>query len=526
MMSEDYPSALAKIRPHTTSKQAHQRKPAQLLVALESTLDQTDADATSQHNPTAYFAALVTTLEGCLSKGDAALEDGDTLPAVLYLLALTIPFVSSTVLRTNSGRLFQLLSPILPLTAHDYAPPLRSMITIFGGVLGSLDQSSVQSTIALSNSGASSTSISIRQTFSTLLELTLDQRPKVRKRAGEVVKAILDAPPFPLAVHPWSILVAEWSCGVVAQSADAVQAGGKKGAASGGTERLIHLLAFLRTAPSIFTAPNEDTRRADEASALETMTRYLLSMPKLSNPYLTQASYQLLTSFFSVEDEDEEEDVAERRRAKAKNVLSTLVQAAPLKNDAQIAPYWLVVVAAACASAFSITYKSATTSKEILDVWNLLWTYLDSSCTSTTHTAAAEALTLLAKSGCFSTSELQTGGAGAKAVVELIEKSLSQLAYAESIQEILDVLTALLVTSSPFDPKARKVNKADPVKLHKKMEQASPFIPLLATMVRLRNTKGFEHKEATDQVLTAFMKTIGVDGVLARIPLGLLPKER
>lgn len=527
MMSEDYPSALAKIRPHTTSKQAHQRKPAQLLVALESTLDQTDAETSTRHNPTAYFAALITTLEGCLSKGDTALEDGDTLPAVLYLLALTVPFVSSTVLRTNSARLLQLLPSILPLTTHDHAPPLRSMITIFGAILASLDQGMIQATIMTSGSAATSTSISIRQIFSTLLELTLDPRPKVRKRAGEVVKSILDTPPFPLAVHPWSILVAEWSCTVVAQSADAVgQSAGKKGVANNGTERLIHLLAFLRTTPSIFTAPNEDRGKSSEGSTLETMTRYLLAMPKLSNPYLTQASYQLLTSFFSVEDEEEEEDVAERRRAKSKNVLSTLVQAAPLKNDVQIAPYWLAVVAAACASAFSDTYKSSTTPKEVLDVWNLMWTYLDSSCAAATHEAAADALMLLASSGCFSTSELQTGGNGVKAIVELVEKSLSQLAYASSIKEILDVLAALLTTSSPFDAKARKVNKADPTKLHKKMEQSSPFIPLLAAMVRLRNTKGFEHKEAIDQVLTAFVKTIGVDGVISRVPLGLLPKER
>ncbi|CCA77449.1 hypothetical protein PIIN_11426, partial [Serendipita indica DSM 11827] len=214
MTSEDYPSALAKIRPHTTSKQAHQRKPAQLLVALESTLDQTDAETSTRHNPTAYFAALITTLEGCLSKGDTALEDGDTLPAVLYLLALTVPFVSSTVLRTNSARLLQLLPSILPLTTHDHAPPLRSMITIFGAILASLDQGMIQATIMTSGSAATSTSISIRQIFSTLLELTLDPRPKVRKRAGEVVKSILDTPPFPLAVHPWSILVAEWSCTV------------------------------------------------------------------------------------------------------------------------------------------------------------------------------------------------------------------------------------------------------------------------------------------------------------------------
>ena len=79
-----------KIRPHTKSTSlAHQKTPANLLQALESTFQEKDADRT----PTAYFAALITTLDGMIRKNETSLEDGDILSAELYLLALVSPSV-------------------------------------------------------------------------------------------------------------------------------------------------------------------------------------------------------------------------------------------------------------------------------------------------------------------------------------------------------------------------------------------------------------------------------------------------
>jgi ribosomal RNA-processing protein 12 len=69
--------ALGKIRPHTSSSLAHQKTPATLLHALEATFQ----EQKTEKSPTAYFAALLTTLDGTLQKKDIGLGDGDVLPS-------------------------------------------------------------------------------------------------------------------------------------------------------------------------------------------------------------------------------------------------------------------------------------------------------------------------------------------------------------------------------------------------------------------------------------------------------------
>lgn len=183
-------SALSKIRPHTVSSLPHQKAPANLLVALEATLSEHGTEST----PTAYYAALVTALES--SKNNPTFGEGDVLPAILYLLALVIPYVPLVVIRSNLTSLLSLLNPLFPaLLAH--APPLRSQLTILSVIIKDLDVS------LLDRPG-------LLQAFSLILDLTVDPRPKVRKRAAEVIREVLSNAPPPLSVHPYAERVGEW----------------------------------------------------------------------------------------------------------------------------------------------------------------------------------------------------------------------------------------------------------------------------------------------------------------------------
>jgi ribosomal RNA-processing protein 12 len=100
-MSEDgLDLALSKIRPQTASSLEHQKAPANLLHALEATIDEKKTERTS----TAYFAAILTALGGTLqndASSGLALDEGDMIPAELYLLALVAPFVPPPVIRGN-----------------------------------------------------------------------------------------------------------------------------------------------------------------------------------------------------------------------------------------------------------------------------------------------------------------------------------------------------------------------------------------------------------------------------------------
>ena len=221
-------TALEKIRPHTSSSLPHQKTPATLLHALESTLSETHNDRT----PTAYFAALTTTLDGTLQKKDIALGDGDVLPAVLYLLALVAPFVPHTVIQSNSGTLLSLTAPLFP-SLSTYAPPLRSQLTLYIYIFRSLDRSQLDTPNA-------------RQSFATILQLCLDHRPKVRRRAIDLVSDVLSNPPSPLLRHPYAERVAEWLQTSLHQASSGVLPKGKSANREFSADNALRLLALLR----------------------------------------------------------------------------------------------------------------------------------------------------------------------------------------------------------------------------------------------------------------------------------------
>ena len=233
----DIEAALDKIRPHTTSALAHQKAPAQLLRALESTFDQ----QRTERSPAAYFAALLTTLDSTIqasiSSGTPAFGEGDVLPAELYLLSLVLPFVPHPVVRSNLSTILSLTAPLFPsLVPH--APPLRSQLGIYNSVLSVLERSQLESTQGL------------RQSFASILHLTLDPRPKVRKKAVEVIHVVLASAPPPSVRHPYASQVSDFVLSTLVNDISPVK--GKK-ADTDGTETGIHLLALL--GPIVLTLP-------------------------------------------------------------------------------------------------------------------------------------------------------------------------------------------------------------------------------------------------------------------------------
>jgi ribosomal RNA-processing protein 12 len=228
----DLDLALSKIRPHTSSSLEHQKTPAKLLHALEATLD----ERKSERSPTAYFAAVLTTLGDTL-RADAssglALAEGDVLPAELYLLSLIVPFVPPPVIRANLISILSLTSPLFP-SLMTHAPPLRSQIGLYGTIFRALDRSQLDAQ-------------GVRQSFASVLQLCLDPRPKVRKRAAEVIKDVLSSPPTPLIRHPYSDRVAEWVKSTLTDvSANALSRSKNSASNMDAAEVALHLLSFLR----------------------------------------------------------------------------------------------------------------------------------------------------------------------------------------------------------------------------------------------------------------------------------------
>ena len=232
MSSSNLETALSKIRPHTASSLPHQKSPAKVLTALEATFEEQKAEKT----PAAYFAGLLTLFESTLSQEkETAFKfgDGDRLPAELYLLALICPFVPAPIIRANLNTLMALTTPLWsPINAH--APALRSLLTLYNSILRALDRVQLEKQM-------------VRQSFATVLQFCVDPRPKVRKRAADIVRDVLASPPSPLLRHPYAERVGEWSVNALSE-VNTLSSGKQKEKANVDdvSSAAIHLISFVR----------------------------------------------------------------------------------------------------------------------------------------------------------------------------------------------------------------------------------------------------------------------------------------
>ncbi|KAJ3866599.1 NUC173-domain-containing protein [Lentinula novae-zelandiae] len=464
--------ALAKIRIHTSSSLPHQKTPASLLSALESTFKEQRTEPSS----TAYFAALLTTLDGTLQKKELSLNDGDVLPAELYLLALVAPFVSTPVIRTNLSTILTFTAPLFP-SLLNHAPALRSQLSLYQVVLVSLDRSQLETH-------------GIRQAFASILQLTVDPRPKVRKKATEVVKEVLSKPLPPLLIHPYAERVAEWSQSALAEMNKNIPPK-SKGDSEG--ESAIHLLAFLKPTFSKFPP-----------SSYSNLTGLLLNLPRLGNPFLSQSAYAILSDLFSQSHEDDalafDEEVLPQ-------VLKTVMVFPPAKTDTTLAPSWILLLGNAMAS-YNVVHSDAC-SAQVGSVWKTLWPFLESSSASV-RKATVQSLDQLAR--CIVTANASTSKMDD--IVAQVMKALTSVSHARAIPDLLSLTSALLTSS--YGKGKRTLDDVIGQRL----------LALVVQIGKLRTAKAFEYKEAADDTLSTAMRMLGPEVLLNVLPLNLEPEDR
>ncbi|KAG6920273.1 hypothetical protein DXG01_005042 [Tephrocybe rancida] len=475
--------ALAKIRPHTSSALSHQKTPAVLLIALESTFKEQHTDA----SPTAYFAALLTTLDGTLQKQKQGTDETEVLHAVLYLLALIAPFVSIPVIRANLTTVLSLTGPLLPLL-KDHAPALRSQLSLYHCIFQSLDRSQLDTQ-------------GIRQTFASILHLCTDPRPKVRRKAADVVKDVLSTPPAPLSRHPYSERVAEWVKSTLSDvGAGPLSKPKSKSKAPEGPETALHVVAFVR--PVLAKLP---------PSSIPGIANLLLALPRLGHPYLSQSAYSVLSELFVLPSED-----GTHVGDQLSDVLSVVLSSPPSKSDTILSPSWVQVLG----NAFSVYRATDTTAhaNELAKVWKTIWSFLESSDPST-RKAAAQSLDTLCRSftPTFISSALrdQSSNTPLRNIITQTSKALDSLAYARAMPELLSVISSM-IANLRYRPGSRSSPTAAEALLLRIIEHVG----------KLRVQKGFEFKEAADATLATAMRILGPQVLLQLLPLNLEPSDR
>ncbi|KAK0212882.1 armadillo-type protein [Desarmillaria ectypa] len=472
--------ALEKIRPHTVSSLSHQKIPATLLLALESTIEEQKTERT----PTAYFALLLTTLDGNIQKQNVEMGDGDILPALLYLLATIAPFVSQPVLRSNLPTVLSLTAPLFPsLLTH--APPLRSQLSLYHAIFMALDRSQLELR-------------DVRQAFASILQLCLDPRPKVRKRASDLVKDVLASPPAPLLQHPYADRVAEWVTAALVEVNQGPLSRSKQGKSSPGAEQAIHLLAFLRPILSYLSPPS-----------LPLIPTLILSLPRLGNTFLSQAAYSTLSDLCSLNTEDDYSHTT----TSIPDILKAILSFPPSRSDASLSSTWIHLVGEAM-----LVYRRTNQSQcsvEVGKAWKTVWLFLESS-DSAIRKEASHTLGVLSR--CFSLSMIHTAVSDSeKAVVakaiSQISKALESLTYNRAVPDLL-ALTSSLIEN------LYSIEGSMPALVQELCD------PLIRQIGQLRTQKGFEYRESADSTLGTAIRVLGPQVLLSILPLNLEPKDR
>ncbi|CAG8564678.1 10955_t:CDS:2, partial [Racocetra fulgida] len=276
------------------SKLDNQKQIAATLIAVEETI----RDQNSPLIPTAYFAVLLTTLEEhCNNSKDPGNEIHG---AILYLLNITLPSISPTILLGKFSQIMPILLQELDSSKDDSAI-VRSITGCMESFLVTQDRNTWNQLLA-------------KRSFQALLFLSIDQRPKPRKRAQDAVRKILNCPPPPMVKHPMIGLTTEFCQRILNEYSKTDR------------QSIHHILALLKSITGKWPVQN-----------LSQLCELLLNLQKLNDALITIATYQVFDGLFQYHRNGFEKFGLEE-------LLKSHAELMPNIQDAQLLPHWLTIV--------------------------------------------------------------------------------------------------------------------------------------------------------------------------------------
>ncbi|KEP47350.1 ribosomal RNA-processing protein [Rhizoctonia solani 123E] len=527
MSSPQLELVLDKIRIHNHSKLAHQKTPATLLIALEQTFD--EQTPPTPRSAVAYCAALCTTLEQAVKAKSVSMGESDFVPGVLYLLAAVLPHVPTPVVRAQVSVILPLLAPLLPLSLQ-HPPALRSLLSVLCSLWAPLDAPTLTGTPLLRNAWAS------------VLQLCVDPRPKVRKKAQEVAKSVLAAPPAPMLRHPYAEQTAQYLLNLLTDvSPDRA-------------EVTIWSCAWVKT-----LAPFWPTTHLVE------LLQALLNLPSLNIPFLTAAAYTTITAILtpaptSLNPETQDATTGSTVPPPAlapthfPASLATLLSLPPA-GDADAVP-WIGAVGA-CLHAWAEVCRDAEAIEDtpslpqdlllaIPNAFRALWAQLEEGHSPEVRAAAEDAIVHGLLGGIFGdggrvrangTNEGKAGdiadllvkeclkawGKGPKnakksslgLILTTLESSLDSVSTASSgaLGNVLSVVEGVIAVLG----------------MNSEVGGPTPAVTLTPSLVKavgtLRGAQGFMWREKADGVIGAAIRAMGPASFLEILPMNLIPDK-
>jgi len=444
-----------------------------VLSAVEDTLRDQKTEAT----PTGYFAALLALLRQAVPTTGEVNKDLAT--SVVYLLDVVTPFAPQPLLRSKFSQILTNLAPALTFPEAD-APLLRPSIGCLESLLVAQDGQAWE---------LSQTQIGPRRAIAGLLNLAVDHRPKIRRRAQEALTKILEnPPPSPSLDHPASDMCAETALkslsDLAARSKEAKKQ--RKAATSEHEPALIHSLQLVKTVAA--------ASRGWPSKKIEALCEVLLNISKSSNEYMTMAAFEVFEIIFEGMAAD---DVASSKLPRLLEVISEL---RPSQNDSQLLPPWIAVLSR------GYDVSAQIEPEETFQKLPELFTMISSFMTSSSHNIRVSASECLISfmANCVPDSIILEPSIYDEKVLEKLAKcavDLLSVKYQTAWMETFNVLGAM------FDGLRWR---ADPI-----------LGDVVKTVGELRGSNAFAGKKEADEVIGKAIRAIGPEKVLAILPLNL-----
>ncbi|KAJ5243291.1 uncharacterized protein N7469_001618 [Penicillium citrinum] len=461
-------------------KLQNQHHTAVVLSAVEDTLRDQKADFSA----TAYFAALLALLSQSLSV-EQGIVNKDLATSVVYLLDITTTYVPEPILRSKFSQILTSLAPALSLPEVE-APLLRPSI-------GCLESLLIAQDAAAWN--LPHTAIGPRRATAGLLSLSVDHRPKVRKRAQEaLVKVLKTPPPSPSLDHPAADMCAESAMKTLSDSITAAskQKKGKRDANQHENHEplIIHSLQLVKT---IATASG-----GWPSKKIESLCELLMNASRSSNEYITMGAFEVFEVIF-------EGMADEFSSSKLPRLLDAISELKPAQNDSQLLPPWIAVLSRGYDVSAQISPED--TFEKLPDLFQLISGFLASPSHNIRISASECLISFL--HNCIPNSVIIEPSVYDEKTLEKLARATADLLsvkYQAAWMEVFNVCSAM------FD-------------CYK--WQSSPFlVDIVSTIGELRSNESFHGKKEADSVLSSAIEAMGPEAVLEILPLNIIEQKK
>ncbi|KOS21934.1 Ribosomal RNA-processing protein 12 [Escovopsis weberi] len=449
-----------------------QQKTVVVLQAVESTLKGQDTALT----PTSYFAALLALLQQAESNGSI---NAELATPVVYLLNVVTPHAPQPLLRSKFTQILTLLAPVLLM--QDVEPMLlRTSIGCLESLLLAQDQPSWELSIS---------QIGPRRAVAGLLNLAMDQRPKVRRRSQDALKKILkNPPPSPSLDHPAADMCAATALATLEDlAAKSLQARkGKKAPSSTHDPALIHALQLVKTVAA--------ASGGWPTTKIESLCELLLGISKTGNEYMTMAVFEIFELIF----EGMSDEVSSAKLPRLMEIISEL---RPAANDTQLVPPWLAILSRGYD--VSAQVEPDETFQNLPDLFSMVSQFLESE-SENIRISAAECLASF-MANCIPQQVIIGASIFDEKTLENIAKvaeSLLSVKYQAAWMQTFHVLGAIFASFRW---------RANPIMLN-----------VTRTVGEIRENPSFRGKKEADEVLGQAIRAMGPEAVLSVLPLNLI----